>query len=122
MIYESWQVIYVQNQEQFVEQTAFYTQTRQMREKSNWIAGATYAFGFAWQAKSGIYLEARTTAGINFGDVPYSKESVQSKLGQLLWTRGLFCWLGILMTLKIIKRLQTLMTAKQRFTGRRTKL
>ncbi|MBC7775722.1 MAG: hypothetical protein H7246_09820 [Phycisphaerae bacterium] len=74
--FESWQIGSNPNQGQYVEQTFFYTQTRQMREINWWVLGATHSFGFAWQAKPGFYLEARITAGVNFGDAPYSKQDL----------------------------------------------
>lgn len=73
-IFESWQIGPSQNQQQLVEQTAYFTQTRQMREKSKWIGGATYALGLAWQSKFGLSFEARFTAGVNFGDAPYAQQ------------------------------------------------
>ncbi len=74
--FERWQIGSAPYPAQLVEQTTFYTQTRQMREKNWWVGGVTQAFGFAWQAKPGFFLEARWTVGINFGDAPYPKEDV----------------------------------------------
>ncbi|MFN0216470.1 MAG: hypothetical protein ACKVT2_19595 [Saprospiraceae bacterium] len=79
-IFQSWQIGSAPNQEQLVEQTSFYTQTRKMREQNWWAAGANYSFGFAWQAKSGLYLETRLMAGVNIGDGPYEKEALPAML------------------------------------------
>jgi hypothetical protein len=79
-ILTSWQIGAIPNQAQLVEQTSYYTQTRQMREQIWWVAGATYAFGFAWQAKCGVYLEARVTTGVNFGNAPYSGQDLPTIL------------------------------------------
>ncbi len=75
--YNSWQIGSSTNQAQYVEQTTFYTQTREMRKQDNWIAGITYALGLAWQTKSGIYLEARLTMGVNIGKVSYSDSTLK---------------------------------------------
>lgn len=70
--YQSWQVGSLPNEEQFVEQTNYVTQTRTIQERKQWAVGFTNAFGLAWQAKFGLFLEARATIGVNYGDAPYT--------------------------------------------------
>lgn len=78
---QSWQLGATLNEQQLVEQTISYTQLREMRERNKWIGGGTYAFGLAWQAKSGISLEARITVGANFGEGIYVSEKPSPLLG-----------------------------------------
>ena len=77
---------------QMVEKTEYYTETRKMREHTHLALGASYAFGFGWQTKFGLYLEARATIGVNFTKAPYEvitpPEILKNFYGQAAFMAG----------------------------------
>jgi hypothetical protein len=88
----SWRLGALPYESQMVEKTEYYTETRKMREHHHATLGASYAFGFAWQTKFGLYLEARATIGVNFSKPPYEvvnpPEILKNFYGQAAFMAG----------------------------------